>query len=255
LTRNLKLTLEYDGTDFEGWQRQPAPARTVQQVVEDAIEEMTGVFSCLHGAGRTDSGVHARGQVANFRTGATIPLTGFLRGLNAILRQDAAVTDIEEVDERFDARHSAKGKRYVYRVWNGRTRSPLVDRFAWHRYHPLDLTAMREAAASLLGEHDFSAFRASDCSRKNPIRTVRKLEIEEARPGLVEIGIEATAFLKNMVRVIAGTLIEVGLGDRPPAEVAEILASGDRARAGKTAPARGLTLERVDYDDAPQRRL
>jgi tRNA pseudouridine38-40 synthase len=255
LTRNLKVTLEYDGTGFEGWQRQPAPARTVQQVVEDAILQMTGVFSCVRGAGRTDAGVHARGQVANFRTEATIPLLGFLRGLNSILPVDVAVTAIDEVAEDWDARRAAKGKRYVYRVWNGSTRAPLLDRFVLHRYHPLDLEAMREAAAPLVGEHDFSAFRAADCSRKNPVRIVRRLDIGTPQPGLVEIAIEATAFLKQMVRVIAGTLIEVGLGERAPAEVAEILASRDRARAGKTAPARGLTLERVDYHDAPQRGL
>jgi tRNA pseudouridine38-40 synthase len=151
------------------------------------------------------------------------------------------------MDPSFDARRSAKGKRYVYRLWNGKARSPLVDRFAWHRHHPLDLEAMRQAARPLLGEHDFSAFRASDCDRKNPVRIVRRLDVAEAQSGLVEIAVEATAFLKHMVRTIAGTLVEVGVGHRAAAEIGEILASRSRARAGKTAPPRGLTLEQVTY--------
>lgn len=245
--RNLKLTIEYDGTAYEGWQRQPAPAKTIQQQIEDAITTMTGVWSCLRGAGRTDAGVHARAQVANFRTEARIPAMGFLRGLNAILPKDIAVTAIEEVDDAFDARRSARGKIYAYRIWNREARSPLHHRVSWHIHSPLDVDAMRAAAAHLVGEHDFTAFRASDCDRKNPVRVMRRIEIDLPEPFLVEIQVEATAFLKHMVRVIAGTLVEVGLGGRTADDVAAVLAGRDRKRAGRTAPAQGLTLERVFY--------
>lgn len=248
MPRNLKLTIEYDGTDYAGWQRQPAPQRTIQQQIEDALERMTGAFACVRGAGRTDAGVHARGQVASFRTDSAIPLRGFQRGLTALLPRDIAVVEAAEVDDAFDARRAARGKHYAYRVWNRVMRSPLEARTSWHVHRPLDLEAMRAAAALLLGEHDFSAFRASDCDRKNPVRTVRRLDVTASRPHLVTLDIEATAFLKHMVRVISGTLVEVGLGALPAAEVAAILAGGDRDRAGRTAPAHGLTLERVFYD-------
>jgi tRNA pseudouridine38-40 synthase len=246
--RNLRLTLEYDGTDFAGWQRQAPPSRTVQEVLETAVEKMTGAATHVGGAGRTDAGVHAAAQVANFRTESAIPSMGFLRGLNALLPHDVSVIALDEVDDSFDARRSARGKHYCYRVWNQEPRSPLRGRTSWHVYKRLDLPAMAAAARHLLGEHDFTAFRASDCDRKNPVRVIRRLDVAEAEPGLVAIHAQATAFLKHMVRTIAGTLIEVGLGSREPASLAEILASRDRTRAGRTAPAQGLTLEQVFYE-------
>jgi tRNA pseudouridine38-40 synthase len=248
LTRNLKLILEYDGTAFAGWQRQVASTRTVQQVVEEAITRMTGTFSCLRGAGRTDAGVHARGQTANFRTEADIPVLGMRRGLNADLPRDVAVVSLEEAHPAFDARRWARGKRYAYRLWNRESRSPLHERTAWHIHAPLDTAAMAAGAAHLEGEHDFSAFRAAGCDRKNPVRVIRRLAVLRPEPDLVVLEIEATAFLRHMVRVIAGTLVEVGLGRRPPDEVATVLAGKNRARAGRTAPAGGLTLEEVFYD-------
>jgi tRNA pseudouridine38-40 synthase len=248
--RTLKLTLEYDGTDFAGWQRQAPPARTVQQVLEEALARMTGVETAVRGAGRTDAGVHARAQVAHIRSATTIPLVGLLKGLNALLPRDVAVIAVAEVSDDFDARRSARGKHYAYRIWNREARSPLHERTSWHIYKPLDLDAMRRAAAPLLGEHDFSAFRAADCERKNPVRVLRRLDIGRPVPDLVQIDLEGTAFLKNMCRVIAGTLVEVGLGTRSPDEMAEILESRDRARAGRTAPPQGLTLEGVMYQAA-----
>jgi tRNA pseudouridine38-40 synthase len=245
--RNIKLVLEYDGTDFAGWQRQPPPARSVQQVVEDALAQMTGAHVLLRGAGRTDAGVHARAQVASFVTPSRIPVDGIRRGLNALLPRDVSIMEATEVPHEFEPRRAARGKHYVYRVWNQESRSPLHARTSWHILRPLDVAAMADAGRALLGEHDFSAFRAASCDRKNPVRVLRRCEWLREEPALLALHLEATAFLRNMARVIAGTLVEIGLGARPAAEVAEILASRDRTRAGRTAPACGLTLEQVDY--------
>ena len=159
--RHLRLTVEYDGTDFAGWQRQAPEHRTVQAVLEDALARMTGAKTILRGAGRTDAGVHARAQVAGFQTESTIPLAGIERGLNAALPADVAIVAVDEVAAEFDARRSARGKHYVYRLWNRAARSPLHARTSWHVLRPLDVEVMRRAAAALLGEHDFSAFRAA----------------------------------------------------------------------------------------------
>ena len=244
-TRHIKLIVEYDGTEFSGWQRQ-ANAPTVQQVIEEALASMCHAPVILRGAGRTDAGVHARGQVASFFTDTRIPVDGFLRGLNSVLPRSIGIRSAEEVDHAFDARRSARGKHYRYQVWNLAERAPLVDRYAWHVITRLDLAAMQEASTHLLGEHDFSAFRAADCDRKNPVRVLQRCEV--ARTGdLVSFDVEGTAFLKHMVRVIVGTLCEVGHARRSPASMAELLAGRDRTRAGRTAPPRGLTLERVFY--------
>ena len=246
--RGIRLTLEYDGTDFAGWQRQPAPARSVQQVIEDALAEMTGVRVILRGAGRTDAGVHARAQVASFATESAIPLPGIMRGLNAMLPRDVGVIDAVEVTPELDARRAARGKHYAYRLWNRPARSPLHARWSWHILHPLDEAAMAEAAAALLGEHDFSTFRAAGCDAKHPVRVLRRAELVREEPHLLAIHLEATAFLRVMARIIAGTLVEVGLGRRPAGRVADDLAARDRSRAGRTAPAHGLTLERVIFE-------
>jgi tRNA pseudouridine38-40 synthase len=247
--RNLKLTIEYDGTDFHGWQRQPTPARTVQQVIEDALAQMTGAPVVLRGAGRTDAGVHARGQVANVRTETAIPAQGLARGLNALLPRDVAVVALEDVDPEFDARRWACGKHYRYRLWNAEPRAPLLRRTSWHIRRRLDVQAMQAAARHLLGEHDFTAFRAADCDRKNPVRNIHRLDFSQVEAPLIVLDAEATAFLKHMVRVIVGTLVEVGLGARAPDDLAAILASRDRTQAGRTAPATGLTLQRVYYTE------
>ena len=244
--RNIRLVLEYDGTDFAGWQRQPN-ARTVQEVVEQAISAMVHEPVLLRGAGRTDAGVHARAQVANFRTVTAIPCEGLRRGLNGTLPPDVAIVTADDVDDAFDARRSARGKLYAYRVWNAPSRSPFRARTSWHLYRPLDVTAMNEAACALLGEHDFSAFRAAGCDRKNPVRVLRRAEWLAEEPGLLALTLEGTAFLRNMVRVIAGTLVEVGLHARPVSDVGRILVGKDRTEAGRTAPAHGLTLEHVSY--------
>jgi tRNA pseudouridine38-40 synthase len=245
--RNLRLVLEYDGTDFAGWQRQ-ARDRTVQEVVETALARMLGAPVVLRGAGRTDAGVHARAQAANFRAASAIPCDGFRKGLNGTLPADVAVVSVDDVPEDFDARRWARGKHYCYRVWNRASRSPLHARTAWHLHRALDVEAMNAAAAVLLGEHDFSAFRAAGCDAKHPVRTLTRAAWREEEPGLLALHLEGTAFLRGMARVIAGTLVEVGLGARPADRMAELLAGRDRTRAGRTAPAHGLTLEAVRYD-------
>ena len=243
--RIVRLLLEYDGTDFAGWQRQDGQ-RTVQGCLEDAVQAMTGVATFVRGAGRTDAGVHALGQVASFRTEARIPAPGFLRGLNSQLPPDIAVRELDEAPPDFDARRSARGKLYRYQIWNHPVRSPRAGRTSWHCRAPLDLEAMRAAAALLVGEHDFAAFRASDCERRTTVRLIRRFDIDRAG-SLVSCEVEGTAFLKHMVRILVGTLVGVGRGGFAPEDVAEILRARDRTRAGVTAPARGLTLVRVDY--------
>ncbi|RMH38823.1 MAG: tRNA pseudouridine(38-40) synthase TruA [Deltaproteobacteria bacterium] len=245
--RTIKLVVEYDGTDLAGWQRQ-ANGPTVQEHLERALAAMTGGPVAVIGASRTDAGVHALGQVAHFRTGAAIPEHGFRRGLNALLPPAIAVVGCERAPDDFHARFWALGKHYRYRVLARPDRSPLWRRTAWHRPRPLDVDAMRAAAAHLVGEHDFSAFRAAGCTARTATRRVTAIDIDRTGD-LVDIHVRGDAFLRNMVRIIAGTLVEVGEGRRAPEAVADALGSRDRTRAGQTAPARGLTLVSVAYGD------
>jgi tRNA pseudouridine38-40 synthase len=243
--RNLRLTIEYDGTDFSGWQRQVGQ-RTVQGLLEEKLRELLREPVEIRGAGRTDAGVHAEGQVATLAIVSNIPTGGLLRGLNTILPSDLAVVDVAEAAPGFDARFSARGKIYRYRIWNHFVRSPKHARSTWHVRRPLDVDAMRAAAHLLCGEHDFRGFRASDCDRRNTVRLIRRCEVTR-QGALVDIEVEATAFLKNMVRILAGTLADVGRGKRDAASVHRALETGDRTAAGVTAPAAGLTLVRVFY--------
>jgi len=243
--RRLKAIIEYDGTDFSGWQRQVGQ-RTVQGTLEEAVHDLLGETVEVRGAGRTDAGVHADGQVATLDIANRIPPAGLLRGLNTRLPADVAVIDVAEVQPTFDARFSARGKVYRYRIWNHFVRSPRLARVSWHCRRPLDLEAIRAAAALLVGEHDFRGFRASDCDRRNTVRVIRRFEI--VRQGaLIEIDVEATAFLKNMVRILVGTLADVGRGKRDIAAVVRALETGDRSAGGVTAPPQGLSLVRVIY--------
>jgi tRNA pseudouridine38-40 synthase len=239
------MVVEYDGTDLQGWQRQ-ANGPTVQQHLEEAIEQMTGKKTIIRGAGRTDAGVHALGQVAHFETEASIPLRGWRLGMNAILPRAIAVKSVEEAAPDFDARFSAHGKLYRYQIWNADTRAPLRDRYVWQVVRPLDTEKMQEAAKVLLGRHDFAAFRAADCERRTTVRTVSRLDVTRASE-LVSVEIEADAFLKNMVRIVVGTLAAVGQQKLAPPDIERLLESKDRTRAGVTAPPQGLTLVRVDY--------
>ncbi len=245
--RVIKLTVEYDGTAYVGWQVQPN-GPSIQSKLEEALAALVGEPTRVTGAGRTDAGVHARAQVASFRTPRDLPLKAFVAGMNGLLPRDIAVIHAEECRPDFDARRSARGKIYRYRIVNRPTRAPLSARYAWEVFRPLDLAPMQRAALSLVGEHDFSAFRAADCPAENPVREVRRLEVLPGPDGLA-IEVEATAFLKHMVRNFVGTLVEVGAGARDPEDPGRVLAGRDRTRAGPTAPPQGLCLMRVLYVD------
>lgn len=244
--RHIRLVVEYDGTTLCGWQRQ-ANGATVQGHIEEALAKILTHEVSIIGASRTDAGVHARGQVASFRTERPISLHGVRRGLNSLLPDAIAIREATEVGDDFHPRFSATGKHYRYSIWNVADRSPLHAR-TWHEPEPLDETLMREAARALVGQHDFAAFRATGCSAKTTVRRIESIEITRAPEGLVTVDVRGNAFLRNMVRILVGTLAEVGTGDRPVAQVAEILASRDRTLAGITAPARGLELIEVRYD-------
>jgi len=244
--RNIKLVLEYDGTDLSGWQRQ-ANGPTVQQHLEEALAAMCGAPVRVTGASRTDAGVHALGQVANFRTGRDIPLHGFRRGLNSSLPPSIAVVGAAEVPLEFHARFSARGKHYRYAVLARQDPSPLAARTSWHRPRPLDLEAMQRAAASIVGERDFSAFRAAGCTAATAVREVTEVSVHRAERDLILFDVRGNAFLRNMVRILVGTLVEVGQGQIDPANLPEILESRERTRAGQTAPAQGLCLVEVYY--------
>jgi tRNA pseudouridine38-40 synthase len=241
----LKLTLEYDGTDYVGWQRQ-LNGTSIQEVVELALSELLGTEVSTEAAGRTDAGVHALGQVVTFDAPRTLPLTAYLRGLSALLPEDVSVVGATEVPEDFNPRRDSHGKRYRYLVSNRPVRSPLRRRTHWQLFAPLDVRTMDEAARPLLGTHDFSAFRAANCEAETTQRTLRELTLSSSGD-VVQFELEGTAFLKHMVRNIVGTLVEVGRGRQPVPWVAEVLASGDRSRAGPTAPPQGLVLVEVRY--------
>lgn len=243
--RTLRLLVAYDGTEYAGWQRQDGQ-RTIQGCLEDAFKSMTGQAVIVRGAGRTDAGVHADGQAASVEIASRIPNLGFLRGLNTLLPRDIAVLDVADMPAGWNARHDARGKIYRYQVWNAPVRSPSHERRAWHVHDPLDTHAMREAAGVFVGEHDFRAFRAADCDRKNTVRIMRRFDVR--RDGmLIALEVEGTAFLRNMVRILAGTLVAVGRGRMTRDHIRALFESGDRTRAGVTAPAHGLTLIQVIY--------
>jgi len=243
--RNIKLVLEYDGTGLSGWQRQKNGI-TVQEHVETGLAQLFQQPIQVQGASRTDAGVHARGQVANFRAPKDIPLHGIRRGLNGELPPSIAIVAAEEVAEDFHARFSATGKHYRYDLLCRADRSPLLRTRAWHRTVPVDIAAMKAAAAALVGEHDFAAFRATGCSAKTTTRNVAAIDVTHLGD-VVRIDVRGNAFLRNMVRIIAGTLLEVGEKRCTPEDVAAALASKDRTKAGQTAPAHGLTLMEVFY--------
>jgi tRNA pseudouridine38-40 synthase len=243
----LKLTVEYDGEAFQGWQLQPG-GPTVQAVLEQALATALREPVRVRGAGRTDAGVHARGQVAAVRvTNVPADLGRLQKSLNALTPDDVAVRAIEVVGDDFDPRRHARSRAYEYRILNAAAPSPFWRRHAWHLPRPLDAHAMAAAAAALVGEHDFAAFRAADAE---PVRsTVRRAFVSRVdhESELLVYRIEATAFLKHMVRNIVGTLVEVGAGVRPVEDLTAVLAGRDRTRAGPTAPPHGLCLVAVRY--------
>ncbi|MFL5303319.1 MAG: tRNA pseudouridine(38-40) synthase TruA, partial [Anaeromyxobacteraceae bacterium] len=232
---------------YVGWQVQPNGV-AVQEVVERALATLHAPARRVTAAGRTDAGVHALGQVVSFAEERPLPLAAYVKGMNALLPPDVAVREASLEPEGFDARRSASGKRYRYRLSNVETRSPVTRLYTWQVFRPLDVEAMRAAAAPLVGRHDFASFQASDCEARHAVREVRRLELVRSGPGAIDVSIEATAFVKHMVRNIVGTLVEVGLGKRAAASMPALLAAADRTRAGRTAPPQGLFLEKVFYD-------
>lgn len=243
--RNICLTVAYDGTDFHGYQIQPN-LRTVQGILQNAIYEVTGEAVQLHASGRTDAGVHAWGQVVNFHTQARIPLEKWPVALNARLPQDVVIRAAKEVPSDFHARFSAKRKIYRYLL----DRSPIPHvfyrRYAYHVPYPLDLASIQKAASYLLGKHDFTSFCAAATPVENKVRELYRIDLQEEEPFLM-LFFEGEGFLWNMVRILVGTLLQVGWGRWPAEKIPRILEARDRTQAGFTAPAHGLTLWQVIY--------
>lgn len=243
----LLLTLRYNGAAFHGWQVQPN-AVTVQEVLQDAIEKLTGVRSGVIGCSRTDAGVSAEMFCCSFDT--DFPLRGekLCAALNAHLPREIAVYDVREVSPDFHPRYNAHGKRYVYRIWNGRQRHPLWEGRAWHINRPLDEIAMNATAALLVGRHDFAAFCSAGSSVEDTVRTVSRAEVTR-EGGLITFTVEADGFLYNMVRIFIGTLVDVAEGRLTATELQEALRTGNRELAGRTAPPDGLILQQVFYGE------
>lgn len=244
--RNIKLTLSYDGTEFNGWQTQPG-YRTVQETLETAIRSVTGDARVrANASGRTDAGVHAVGQVANFYTACLLPPETLVRAINAHLPPDVVARDAAEVPQSFDANRDAVRKMYRYVIHDGPVQDVFLRRYAYHVNRRLDADVMRRAARPLLGRHDFHSFETDWPNRLTSIRTITHIAVSRFAD-FIWIDVEADGFLYNMVRAITGTLINVGRGYWPVERVAEILTAEDRREAGPTAPAHGLFLMRVSY--------
>jgi tRNA pseudouridine38-40 synthase len=241
----FKLTIEYDGTEYHGWQVQPN-GRTIQGVLQDAVARMTGESATVVAAGRTDAGVHACGQVISFVLQRPVSTQALQGGLNALTPPDISVIAAEVVGDDFHPRRAARSRIYTYRIWNARWQSPFWRRYAWHVPRELDCGEMRVAAAYVLGERDFTSFQAAGCEARQPVRRVLRSDLDRSEH-LIVYSIEATGFLRHMVRNIIGTLVEIGLGERAAAALPELLAARDRTLAGPTAPACGLCLQRVNY--------
>jgi tRNA pseudouridine38-40 synthase len=242
----IALGLEYDGTDYKGWQTQPG-GNTVQDRLEAAIEQFTTKPHATICAGRTDAGVHAKGQVVHFDTDVDRPMWSWVRGLNALLPESIAVHWAVPVSDAFHARYSATAREYIYRIVHSPTRSPLALRTSTWFYQPLNLDAMQEAAKRLVGTHDFSAFRSAECQANSPIRTLEQFQIDQCEQMIV-CSLRANAFLHHMVRNLVGAVVEVGRGARDIQWIEQVLRSRDRSQAARTFPAQGLCLEKVEYD-------
>ena len=256
IMRKIKLLIEYDGTACQGWQIQKDGV-TIQGILEDRIRKITGEHSRVTGAGRTDAGVHALGQVATFRTEGGLDPETIKKALNAVLPQDIRVLDASETGSSFNPKDDAVRKSYFYIIVNQRISSAFLYRYSWIVQQQLELNSMIEASQVLIGRHDFSSFMGIGSSIKDPVREIFSLNIDKLdeidfmtaslKSNFIRIRIEANGFLRHMVRNIVGTLVEIGRGRVPASRMKEILASCDRRLAGPTAPAQGLFLERIEY--------
>lgn len=245
IMRNIKVIIEYDGKGFNGWQKQPNKLN-IQGEIEKAIEEITGEEIDLIASGRTDAGVHSLGQTANFKTNSNIPIEKMAIAINSKLKQSIRIISAEEVEERFHSRYSVKSKKYRYTINNSNFGSAIYRDMEYHFPIKLDVDKMKEAAKYFEGEHDFKAFKASGTSSKSSVRKIYKAEVIKENDRIY-IELTGNGFLYNMVRIIAGTLLDVGIGKIKPVEIEEIIESKERIRAGKTLPARGLCLVEVKY--------
>mgnify|MGYP001025702572 FL=1 len=244
--RNIKLTIEYDGKDFNGWQKQPNKLN-IQGEIERAIYNITKEEVNLIGSGRTDAGVHALGQVANFKTNSEIPIEKLPLAINSQLKNSIVIKEAEEVDERFHSRYNAKHKTYRYIINNSKCGTAIYRNLEYSYPFKLDAEKMKQASKYFEGEHDFKAFKSSGTSSKNSVRTIYKAIVKQEGEKII-IELTGNGFLYNMVRIISGTLLDVGLGKIRAEEIPEIIESKDRQRAGKTLPAHGLYLVEVKYD-------
>ncbi len=243
--RNIKVVVEYDGTDYFGFQYQPE-VPTIQAELERVLSSIVKEEVAVIGSGRTDAGVHAAGQVVNFRTRGTIPTDRICAAMNSLLPQAIAALQAEEVEDAFHARFSARSRLYRYDILNREHRSALQGRYCWHVPRMLDVDAMAEAGSHLIGVHDFSSFATEGEADENRVRHLMDFKLRRSGEHVIA-EFRANAFLRSMVRVIVGTLVDVGLGKRKPADIAEILQAQERKAAGKTAPACGLCLVEVEY--------
>lgn len=244
--RNFKLTIEYDGSEYQGWQRQPN-GPSIQSTIEDALKRMTRQAITLIGSGRTDAGVHALGQVANFKCDTRIEPDAFQKGLNSILPDDIVIRACDEVPAGFHSRFDAKSKQYHYFILNQALPKAVGRHYAWWIRRPLDVRTMREATHHLLGRHDFKAFEGAGSPRSHTIRHIMRADLTDQPDGIVRFEVEADGFLRYMVRNIVGTLAAVGRGDIDANQFEAILRSKDRNKAAATAPAHGLFLVKVNY--------
>lgn len=244
--RNIKMIIEYDGSRYLGWQRLGDSDKTIQGKLESVISAMLDTPTEIIGSGRTDAGAHAMGQVANFRTDSTISIDEMHRYINHYLPQDIVVKDIEEVEERFHSRYNVKGKKYVYYIWNHWIPSAFDRKYSYHYEDQLDINKMNVAADKLIGTHDFINFSSLKKSKKSTLRTIEKISIVK-EGNMIKFSFIGNGFLYNMIRIIMGTLLEIGSGKKGSSYIDEIFEGKSREIAGTTAPAQGLFLEEVYY--------
>ena len=244
--KNIKIVIEYDGTDYHGWQCQ-ANLPTVQKTIEDALRQITGESIKITGSGRTDAGVHAMGQVASFLTETQLDPETLRKALNSTLPRDISIIKAQEVPDDFHAQFSSRSKVYEYRIFNRQHPPALQRNRAWHIPEKLDAGKMKEAAAYLEGTHDFSVFATADITVKTTVRTVERIHVKKTREGIILVEIEADGFLKRMVRMITGTLVQTGRGKLSPEGFGQILAEGEKTKDVFTAPPQGLFLKKVIY--------
>lgn len=244
--RNIKLVIQYDGSKYRGWQRLGDSDKTIQGKLENVLSQMTNEKIEIIGSGRTDAGVHAYKQVANFHTQSDMSEEAILEYLYNYLPEDIVVVDVEEVDGKFHSRYHAKGKKYLYRIWNSRFHNPFLRKYCTHVAEPLDINLMRNAAKYLVGKHDFTSFTSLKSKKKSMVRELFSIEIQKENE-IIDILFHGDGFLYNMVRIMAGTLIEVGAGRMNADSIPEILEKRDRSLSGPKAPYTGLILYDVEY--------